>query len=212
MTLTHKHHIIPRHMGGTDDPSNLVEMTIEEHAEAHKKLWEQYGKEEDRIAWMGLSGMIGKEEVISLLMKLGQEKGRENRGPMSEESKEKLRLLHLGKPKKPEAVEKMRKTKTGVPQTEESNKKRSETLKRKFQEGTFNPGASYAPKTEEHKKKLSEGCKKSWDEGNRKKPEVQGPKTEEGKNKCSERAKERWRQYRIERGLDPDTPMKKKSK
>jgi len=30
--------------------------------------------------------------------------------------------------------------------------------------------------------------------------------------KCSERAKERWRQYRIEKGLDPDTPIKKKGK
>ena len=28
MTIKHKHHIIPRHMGGTDDPINLVELTI----------------------------------------------------------------------------------------------------------------------------------------------------------------------------------------
>ena len=199
-------------MGGTDDPSNLAELTIEEHAEAHRKLWEEYGKEEDRIAWMGLSGMIGKEEVISLLMKLGQERGRENRGPMSEESKEKLRLLHLGKPKKPEAVEKMRQTKLGTTQTPESNAKRSETLKRKFQDGEFRPGFSTAPKTEEHKKKNSESCKKSWDGGTRKAREFSGPTTEEGKKKCSEKAKERWRQYRISKGLDPDTPMKKKSK
>ena len=31
----HKHHIIPKHIGGTDDPSNLVDLTIEEHAEAN---------------------------------------------------------------------------------------------------------------------------------------------------------------------------------
>jgi hypothetical protein len=41
--MKHKHHIVPRHMGGTDDPSNLIELTVEEHAEAHRKLWEQYG-------------------------------------------------------------------------------------------------------------------------------------------------------------------------
>jgi len=29
-------------MGGTDDPSNLIELTVEEHAEAHRELWEQY--------------------------------------------------------------------------------------------------------------------------------------------------------------------------
>jgi len=26
--ITHKHHIIPKHIGGTDDPSNLIELTI----------------------------------------------------------------------------------------------------------------------------------------------------------------------------------------
>jgi hypothetical protein len=34
--MKHKHHIIPKHMGGTDDSDNLVELTIEEHAEAHR--------------------------------------------------------------------------------------------------------------------------------------------------------------------------------
>ena len=29
-------------MGGTNDPSNLVELTVEEHAEAHRVLWEKY--------------------------------------------------------------------------------------------------------------------------------------------------------------------------
>ena len=46
----HWHHIIPRHMGGTDDPSNLVELTVEEHAQAHLELYDfKYGKPED--AW-----------------------------------------------------------------------------------------------------------------------------------------------------------------
>ena len=40
--IKHKHHIIPKHMGGTDDPSNLIELTVEEHAEAHKILFEKY--------------------------------------------------------------------------------------------------------------------------------------------------------------------------
>ena len=41
---THKHHIIPRHAGGTDDSSNLVELTVEAHAEAHKKLYEEHDR------------------------------------------------------------------------------------------------------------------------------------------------------------------------
>jgi NUMOD3 motif len=65
MSIYHKHHIIPKHMGGTDDPSNLVELTIEEHAEAHRKLFEQYGHWQDELAWKGLAKMIGKTELIS---------------------------------------------------------------------------------------------------------------------------------------------------
>jgi len=60
----HKHHIRPRHTGGTDAPSNLVELTVVEHAEAHRLLFEEEGRWQDRVAWMGLSGMIGREEVI----------------------------------------------------------------------------------------------------------------------------------------------------
>jgi len=69
MSIYHKHHIVPRHMGGTDDPSNLIELTIEEHAEAHKKLYEEYGLEEDRIAWLCLSGQITNAEANILATK-----------------------------------------------------------------------------------------------------------------------------------------------
>lgn len=62
--VTHWHHIIPKHAGGTDDPSNLVELTVEEHAEAHRKLFEQYGRWQDEVAWKGLSGQITKAEAI----------------------------------------------------------------------------------------------------------------------------------------------------
>ncbi len=68
MSIYHIHHIIPKHMGGTNDPSNLIQLTVEEHAEAHKKLWEQYGYKQDYYAWKGLSGAIGKEEIIKGLI------------------------------------------------------------------------------------------------------------------------------------------------
>ena len=65
--MKHKHHIIPRHVGGTNDPSNIIELTVEEHARAHYILWNQHGRWQDKLAWVALSGMIGREEVMSTL-------------------------------------------------------------------------------------------------------------------------------------------------
>jgi hypothetical protein len=60
----HIHHIIPKHMGGSDEPNNLVELSVEEHAEAHRILYEKFGNWQDKIAWQGLLKMIDKEEII----------------------------------------------------------------------------------------------------------------------------------------------------
>lgn len=51
-------------MGGTDDESNLIKLTVDEHAEAHRILYEKYGKKEDYLAWQGLNGQIGKDEIL----------------------------------------------------------------------------------------------------------------------------------------------------
>ena len=61
-------------MGGTDDPSNIVELTIEDHAEAHRILYEKYGNEKDKIAWNGLLGLIPKSHIMRDLHKLGRNK------------------------------------------------------------------------------------------------------------------------------------------
>jgi|TARA_R110000782_G_C14465462_1_gene373989 hypothetical protein len=61
-------------MGGSNNPNNLVSLTVQEHAQAHKKLYEKYGKEEDRIAWTTLSGRVNKEELLRLRSKLGGNK------------------------------------------------------------------------------------------------------------------------------------------
>lgn len=66
--ILHKHHIIPKHMGGTDKPDNLVELTPEEHAGAHLKLYEEFGKKEDLTAYYLISGHLkeGFEERARL--------------------------------------------------------------------------------------------------------------------------------------------------
>ena len=67
--MKHKHHIIPKHMGGTDRSENIVELSVEDHAEAHKILYEQYGKIQDKVAWMGLAKLAPMKELISELQR-----------------------------------------------------------------------------------------------------------------------------------------------
>lgn len=50
-------------MGGDDSPENLISLTIEEHAEAHRQLYEMYGSKFDHIAYLVLSKQIGIEEA-----------------------------------------------------------------------------------------------------------------------------------------------------
>lgn len=63
MTIYHKHHIVPRHMGGSNDLSNLVTVTIEQHAALHKQLWEDLGHWQDYVAWKVLSGQMTNSEA-----------------------------------------------------------------------------------------------------------------------------------------------------
>lgn len=50
-------------MGGSNDPTNIVELTIEEHAKAHKDLYEKYHNWQDHLAWRCLNAQIDKEEI-----------------------------------------------------------------------------------------------------------------------------------------------------
>jgi len=52
-TYTERHHIIPRSLGGSDDPSNLVALTGKEHFIIHKLLVDLYPDSDEmkRAAW-----------------------------------------------------------------------------------------------------------------------------------------------------------------
>ena len=58
-------------MGGTDHLSNLIELTVEEHSQAHLKLYEQYGKKEDLCAYYMLSGKSQDTEFKKMVCSLG---------------------------------------------------------------------------------------------------------------------------------------------
>jgi len=73
-------------MGGTDEPSNLIELTVEEHANAHKLLWEDLGHWQDFVAWKALSGQISTDDLRKELARLANQ-GRS----LSEEHKNKIK-------------------------------------------------------------------------------------------------------------------------
>jgi hypothetical protein len=64
--IKHKHHIIPRHRGGSDDPSNLVEVTLNQHIMFHWCEWNRTGNHMDQIAYRMLSGKDDSKEQARL--------------------------------------------------------------------------------------------------------------------------------------------------
>lgn len=135
--MKHIHHMIPKHMGGTNDPSNLVELTVEEHAEAHRKLYEQYKKIEDKIAYLGLLKQIGQEEILLEKSKLG---GKRNKGiPKTAEHKINISKNAAG----------------GV--TEHTTK-----IKKIISDKMKNNKNSSNHKSDEYKSKQSEAMKLAW--------------------------------------------------
>jgi hypothetical protein len=145
---THKHHIIPKHAGGTDHPSNLIALSIEDHAEAHRVLWEQHGLTADFVAWKMLSGKTDEAELARIeLAKNG----------FVEFVKDKERSASWKK--------NISKSLKGKPQTEQSKAKKSESLKKAYADGKRDSWFSKADKSffqsNYNSDRMSEGRRKS---------------------------------------------------
>lgn len=141
--MIHKHHILPKHMGGSDNSSNIMEVTVEQHAELHRMLWEQHGFWQDYIAWQGLSGRMNKEEIIREKIRLGNigkvlsEEHKKKIGLSSsgrkhtEESKKKMSVLATGRKPSEKTKQKLSRSHLGKKLTEETKQKISLALKDK---------------------------------------------------------------------------------
>jgi hypothetical protein len=69
----HRHHILPKRLGGDDSEENLTPpISHQLHAAFHKDLWEHYGDKRDYIAWKCLAGRMTHEEARLAAAKLGQ--------------------------------------------------------------------------------------------------------------------------------------------
>lgn len=73
--MRHKHHIIPKHRGGTNDPSNLVEVSLTQHAMFHYCEWQLHKKRADYVAWKRLVGNLKDEELVHQKLIMGGENG-----------------------------------------------------------------------------------------------------------------------------------------
>ena len=69
--MRHVHHIIPRHRGGSDDPSNLIELSITQHAMWHFADWQLTQTPENFIAWRSLAGLIDDQQATFEAQSLG---------------------------------------------------------------------------------------------------------------------------------------------
>jgi len=62
--VKHKHRINPGYKGGNYSEGNVVKVSVTQHAMWHFANWQLWGNQEDLLAWKGLSGQIGEEEII----------------------------------------------------------------------------------------------------------------------------------------------------
>jgi hypothetical protein len=136
----HKHHIIPKHMGGTDDPDNIIVLSVKEHAIAHAKLYLEHGNIENYLAYKGLRKQIGKEEIFRECSRMG---GLNNKGkPKSKSHSSKISKANKNNPK------------LQTPHTEERKQNISQSMK-----GNKNSSNHSSP---EFRHKQSEVMKKAW--------------------------------------------------
>ena len=77
--IWHKHHIVPRHAGGTDDASNLIKVNIAMHAFLHEQRYKEFGTKKDLLAARLLKNKNHwSSEAIQLRSELGNEAHKAN--------------------------------------------------------------------------------------------------------------------------------------
>lgn len=141
-TYYEKHHIIPRCMGGSDDPQNIVLLLPEEHYLAHQLLIKMTLYKES-IHW-------NKLVYSANMMTVGNNRNNKLYGWVKRQLSEVKSKKFKGKAQSPEHVESRRKKIQGL--------KRSEETKRKISEAKKGVKRNWSP-SEEQKKATSERMK-----------------------------------------------------
>lgn len=161
-----KHHIIPKSLGGNDEPGNLVTLTAREHFVCHlllvkitegttqHKMWHaawnmanQKRRYQDRcVVSSRIYEMIRAKNAVALL-EANKGKPSKNKGrTITPEWREKLRQANLGKKRSIDSIQKQSTTMKGRKRTPEECKAISDGLK----------GREFTP---EWRKKISDAAK-----------------------------------------------------
>lgn len=153
---TELHHILPRSMGGSDDPSNLVRLSAREHFICHLLLYKIHKTPAMAFALhaMTMTG-VRTERYTSHMFKYAREclsktikeiQTQKFKDPevvekfrqaskaywAKEESKERARKARLGVVMSDETKQKLREANLGKKQSESTIKKRADTLSKMF--------------------------------------------------------------------------------
>jgi len=178
------HHVVPKCMGGTDDPTNLVDLTPEEHFLAHQLLVKIH-PDNAKLVWAANFMIVDKDgrRVNNKLfgwLKRRRVHSEETRKKMSEaakgrklddETKLKISAANLGKTRSEETKAKIKEVRKLQTFSEETRRKmseartgttRSEEAIRKTAEA--NRGRK---RSEETRRKISEAARRRYQQPNK---------------------------------------------
>lgn len=152
-----KHHIIPRHLGGTDNKSNLVKLTAREHFIAHLLLAKHFGGE----FWYAVSAFKmdpnnNPRYVNSRLYEIARKKS-------AKYHSEKMKIFYINEP---ERVEKIKKEQKIIQNYEKVKKYKSEYIKKHWDDPIWKKKIITSIQksfTKERLEKMKKASKKLWD-------------------------------------------------
>lgn len=127
-----KHHIVPRHSGGTDGKENIIKLSLRDHILAHKIRYETYGNKYDLSAYHFMIGQSKEAKKAICSQNGAKSRGRK----LTDEHKLKLKEAFIGeknhfygKTHTEDAKQKIREKAIGRAWKEESKNKLKETFK-----------------------------------------------------------------------------------
>jgi len=150
---TENHHILPKSMGGSNEPSNMVKLSAREHFIAHWMLWKAYQNKEMTFAFWSMKMSPKGKRTFKLTSKTYSILKEQH----SELQSERIKIYN---PMFNQIIkDKLRKTKTGTKASEETKLKMSiaqkGVSKTKETKQKMSVASKCKPKSEQHKKSMS---------------------------------------------------------